>query len=111
MPATSCRPRSATISSWCVLQEAALRVIRDLVREVGERIQPQLHPHPGLAQRNAYAHIWLGVSTVFGEEWRERASEASVVAFLEWIEANPNTDYEEYDGPRELAPPEPGLFG
>ena len=32
---------------------------------------------------------------------RERAAPASVRAFLGWMDANPNADYDEYAGPRE----------
>jgi hypothetical protein len=78
-----------------------LQAVNARVRAVADRIQPLLEPHPGLARRNAYAHVWLGLKVVFGEEWRERAAPASVLAFLEWMDANPNADYEEYAGPRE----------
>ena len=60
-----------------------------------------MESHPGLARRNAHAHVWLGLKVVFGEEWRERTAPASVRAFLDWMDANPNADYEEYAGPRE----------
>jgi len=69
------------------------------VREVADRIQPLLAPHAGLARRNAHAHAWLGIKTVFGEQWRERADLAAVLAFVEWLDAHPNDDYEAYDGP------------
>ena len=69
------------------------------VREVADRIQPLLEPHPGLARRNAHAHAWLGIKTLFGEAWRERADLACVLAFVEWMHAHPNDDYEAYDGP------------
>ena len=71
------------------------------VRTVSDRIQPLLDPHPGLARRNAHAHVWLGLKVTFGEDWRERTAPASVLAFLEWIDANPNADYDEYAGPRD----------
>jgi hypothetical protein len=71
------------------------------VRAVADRIQPLLEPHPGLARRNAHAHVWLGIKVVFGEEWREFAAPASVHAFLDWMDAKPNADYDEYAGPRE----------
>ena len=58
-------------------------------------------PHPGLAQRNAYAHVWLGLKVIFGEEWRERTAPASIRAFLDWMDANPNAEYDDYAGPRE----------
>ncbi|MBM4006859.1 MAG: hypothetical protein FJ292_04740 [Planctomycetes bacterium] len=81
------------------------------VREVADRIQPLLAPHAGLARRNAHAHAWLGIKTVFGEQWRERADLGTVLAFVEWLDANPNADYEAYDGPvRHLAPDERGLL-
>ncbi|MFM7808277.1 MAG: hypothetical protein ACKPEA_10180 [Planctomycetota bacterium] len=69
------------------------------VREVADRIQPLLAPHAGLARRNAHAHAWLGIKTMFGEQWRERADLGTVLAFVEWLDANPNADYEAYDGP------------
>jgi hypothetical protein len=34
-----------------------------------------------------------------------------VCAFIEWIDSNPNADYEEFPGPIELREPEQGLFG
>ena len=49
----------------------------------GLDIQPVLAPHPGLARRNAHAHAWLGIKTLFGEAWRERADLACVLAFVE----------------------------
>ena len=79
-----------------------LAAVNARVRAVSDRIQPLLEPHPGLARRNAHAHVWLGLKVVFGEEWRERTSPASVYAFLAWMDANPNADYEEYAGPREV---------
>lgn len=81
------------------------------VRQVADRIQPLLVPHPGLARRNAHAHAWLGIKTIFGEDWRERADLSAVLAFIEWMDAHPNDDYEAYDGPvRHLAPDERGLL-
>ena len=70
------------------------------VREVADHIQPLLAPHPGLARRNAHAHAWLGIKTIFGDHWRERADLATVLVFVEWLDAHPNDDYEAYDGPR-----------
>jgi hypothetical protein len=81
------------------------------VREVADHIQPLLAPHPGLARRNAHAHAWLGIKTIFGDHWRERADLATVLVFVEWLDAHPNDDYEAYDGPvRHLAPNERGLL-
>ena len=81
------------------------------VREMADRIQPLLAPHPGLARRNAHAHAWLGIKTIFGEDWRERADLSTVMAFVEWMDTHPNDDYEAYDGPvRHLAPDERGLL-
>jgi len=69
------------------------------VSEVADRIQPRLTPHPGLARRNAHAHVWLGIRERFGQDWRERACLTSVVAFVDWIDANPNAEYGDFDGP------------
>jgi len=86
-----------------------LAAVTARVRSVSDRIQPLLDPHPGLARRNAHAHVWLGLKVIFGDDWRERTAPASVMAFLEWIDAHPNADYEEYAGPRqELTPGERG---
>lgn len=81
------------------MQPDQLNTVTQRVRAVAEAIQPQLLPHPGLAQRNAYAHVWLGLKVVFGEDWRERAAPASVHAFLDWMERCPNEDYAAYTGP------------
>ena len=78
-----------------------LAAVNDRVRAVAERIQPLLEPHPGLARRNAHAHVWLGLKVIFGDDWRERAAPGSVQALLAWIEAHPNADYDAYGGPRE----------
>jgi hypothetical protein len=78
-----------------------LAQINARVRAVADRIQPLLEPHPGLARRNAHAHAWLGLKVIFGDDWRERAAPESVLAFIAWMGAHPNADYEEYDGPRE----------
>ena len=78
-----------------------LQAINARVREVADRIQPLLEPHPGLAKRNAHAHVWLGLKVIFGDDWRERAAPAGVHAFLDWMDANPNAEYEEYAGPRD----------
>ncbi|MBM4111014.1 MAG: hypothetical protein FJ254_06620 [Phycisphaerae bacterium] len=88
------------------LDDIAMRV-----RRVGDRIQPLLEPHPGLAARNAHAHLWLGIKVRFGDAWRSRARHDGVCAFIDWIEANPNADYDAFLGPIELDDPEPGLFG
>lgn len=88
-----------------------LDLVTARVRDVGARIQPLLEPHPGLAARNAHAHIWLGIKVRFGDSWRERASLEGVCAFLDWIESNPNADYEDFPGPIQLKDPEQGLFG
>ena len=69
------------------------------VREVADRIQPLLAPHAGLARRNAHAHAWLGIKTMFGDDWRERADLTCVLSFIEWMDGHPNDDYEAYDGP------------
>ena len=78
-----------------------LAQINARVRAVADRIQPLLEPHPGLAQRNAHAHAWLGLKVIFGDDWRERAAPTSVLAFIDWMDGHPNADYEAYDGPRE----------
>ena len=93
-----------------------LKTIREQVAQIGARIQSQLLPHGGLPHRNAFAHIWLGVKTVFGEHWREGAQSSEVGAFVAWIGANPNASYESFDG--EVTPclllaqkaPQGGLF-
>jgi hypothetical protein len=76
-----------------------LRQVQDRVNTVAERIQPLLLPHPGLARRNAHAHVWLGVKVRFGQEWRERACLDSVMQFLDWMQTHPNADYGDYAGP------------
>jgi hypothetical protein len=78
-----------------------LQAINARVREVADRIQPLLEPHPGLARRNAHAHVRLGLKVIFGDDWRDRAAPASVRAFLGWMDANPNADYDDYAGPRD----------
>jgi hypothetical protein len=83
------------------VQADELVAINDRVRAVADRIQPLLEPHPGLARRNAHAHVWLGLKLTFGEDWRERTAPTSVHAFLDWMDANPNADYGDYRGPRE----------
>ncbi len=83
------------------MQADELVAINDRVRAVADRIQPLLEPHPGLARRNAHAHVWLGLKLTFGEDWRERTAPTSVHAFLDWMDANPNADYGDYRGPRE----------
>ena len=83
-----------------------LAAVNARVRAVADRIQPLLDPHPGLARRNAHAHVWLGIKVAFGEDWREFAAPASVHAFLVWMDANPNEDYDAYAGPRERLTPE-----
>ena len=75
--------------------------VNDRVLAVAGRIQPLLEPHPGLARRNAHAHVWLGLKAIFGDDWRERAAPTSVHAFLAWMDANPNAEYDQYRGPRE----------
>ena len=99
------------------MTDAELRQIRDCVAEIGARIQPLLSPCEGLSKRNAFAHIWLGVKTRFGESWRTSARAAEVGNFLNWLRDNPNADYDEYTGSimlsGEEAPPierEPTLF-
>jgi hypothetical protein len=88
---------------------AQLAAVTERVRAVAERIQPLLAPHPGLAKRNAHAHVWLGLKVVLGEDWRTAAAPASVHALLDWMEREPNAEYEAYDGPRDrLAPEERG---
>lgn len=72
------------------------------VRAVAEAIQSQLEPHPGLAHRNAHAHIWLGINTIFGEDWRDRAQFSCVMQCVEWIHTHPNDDYENFPGPIEF---------
>lgn len=83
------------------MQPDELAALTARVRTVADQIQPELRPHPGLAARNAYAHVWLGLKVIFGEDWRNRITPASATAFLEWISANPNADYDDYSGPRE----------
>lgn len=83
------------------MQPDELVAVNDRVREVADRIQPLLEPHPGLARRNAHAHVWLGLKVTFGDDWRARASPASVHAFLDWMAAHPNLDYGSYAGPRD----------
>ena len=97
------------------MTERELKQIREQVAVVGARIQPLLLPCEGLSQRNAFAHIWLGMKTCFGENWRECAIPAEVAGFVGWIDSHPNADYSEFAGPvtritvaRETA--EPTLF-
>ena len=93
------------------MSATTLAQVNARVRQVADRIQPLLAPHAGLSRRNAQAHAWLGIKTVFGEAWRERADLATVLAFVEWLDAHPNDDYEAYDGPvRHRQPDERGLL-
>ncbi|MSR69370.1 MAG: hypothetical protein EXS17_03385 [Phycisphaerales bacterium] len=75
-----------------------LNRIRQEVSLVGAKIQPFLKPHAGLIRRNAYAHLWLGIRTRFGERWRESAIPAEIEAFLAWSGDNPNAEYEAFEG-------------
>jgi hypothetical protein len=84
---------------------AELTSIREQVAATGDAIQPLLLPHSELARRNAYAHIWLGISTVFGDQWRITAIASEVTRFVEWIGTNPNEDYEAFPGPATRLPP------
>ncbi len=81
------------------LTHAESAAIRAAVARVGDRIQPLLHPHPGLVRRNAYAHLWLGIKVRFGDDWRETAEPRSVLGLIEWIGLNPNEDYDRWGGP------------
>ena len=86
-----------------------------LILQSGNQLFKALLNHAGsgrppLPERNAFAHIWLGLKLVFGESWRERADPESVHAFLNWIEREPNPDYGEYAGPVRERIDEPGLF-
>ncbi len=83
------------------MQAEQLASINARVRAVADRIQPLLEPHPGLARRNAHAHVWLGLKETFGDDWRDRATPASVHAFLAWMGDHPNADYGDYRGPRD----------
>lgn len=77
---------------------ADLAQLRSLVATVGERIQPLLLPCETLAHRNAFAHIWLGVKTRFGDNWRETADSGEVGAFVRWMDAHPNEEYGAFAG-------------
>ncbi len=99
------------------MNPSQLKTIREQVAMVGADIQPKLLPEPGLARRNAYAHIWLGIKTVFGEHWREGCVSEEVVLFVAWIAEHPNADYADFGGrvspcalPTQNAKEE-GLFG
>jgi len=81
-----------------------LTSIREHVAATGDAIQPLLLPHAGLARRNAYAHIWLGISTVFGDQWRATAVAREVINFVQWIGAHPNEDYAAFSGPATRLP-------
>jgi hypothetical protein len=78
--------------------------IREQVAATGDAIQPLLLPHAGLARRNAYAHIWLGISAMFGDQWRSTAIAGEVIDFVRWIGANPNEDYGAFTGPTTRLP-------
>lgn len=73
--------------------------IRLRVAEVGAKIQPLLQRHTAHLERNAYAHIWLGIRTRFAHDWRERSLATEIEAFVGWIGENPNAPYEEFAGP------------
>jgi hypothetical protein len=93
------------------VQQVSLDRIRQRVHEVAEAIQPRLHPHPGLARRNAHAHIWLGISERFGQDWRERADLACVLEMVEWFMNHPNDGYKAFAGPvRHRTPEQRGLL-
>jgi len=83
---------------------AELMSIREHVASTGDAIQPLLLPHAGLARRNAYAHVWLGISEVFGDQWRATAVASEVISFVQWIGANPNQDYAVFSGPATRVP-------
>ena len=98
--------------------DSDLTNIREQVARVGGRIQPLLLPCEGIAKRNAFAHIWLGVKTRFTQEWRDRARAEDVTAFIDWMDSHPNSDYDEYTGSITLgdrktphSTEEPTLFG
>lgn len=91
-------------SSLARVNAADLTNIRDQVAATGDAIQSLLLPHAGLARRNAYAHIWLGISSTFGDQWRTTAIAAEVIDFVQWIGANPNEDYGAFTGPTTRLP-------
>lgn len=93
------------------MRQVSLDRIRQRVHEVAEAIGPLLDPHPGLSRRNAHAHIWLGINRRFGQDWRERADLAGVLAMVEWFLHHPNHDYEAFPGPiRHRTPEQRGLL-
>jgi len=82
-----------------------LKRIRSEVAQAGEKIQPLLLPHESLARRNAFAHIWLGIRTIFSEHWRDGGRVDEVSHFIDWIGKNPNADYESFGGQVTPCPP------
>lgn len=92
------------MSSLVRVDAAELTNIREQVAATGDAIQPLLLPHAGLARRNAYAHIWLGISAMFGDQWRSTAIAGEVIDFVRWIGANPNEDYGAFTGPTTRLP-------
>lgn len=45
--------------------------VQAAVKEAGDHLQGKLPPHPGLAQRNPYAHLWERIRSTMGRSYKE----------------------------------------
>ena len=87
-----------------------LKKIQESVTLTAMVIKPLLNTSALHKVRNPYAHIWLGISTTHGDDWRKIATPHSIYLFLDWISKHPNSSYNEYPGPIETLPENHGTL-
>lgn len=65
--------------------------IQEAVKEAGAHLDGKLPPHPGLAKRNSYAHLWERIKHHMGKSYKDCGDDQvdDVLAVIKHYRENP----------------------
>ena len=65
--------------------------VQAAVKEAGDHLKDKLPAHPGLSQRNSYAHLWERIKSTKGKSYKEcdDTEVDEVLALIAYYRNNP----------------------
>ena len=65
--------------------------VQEAVKEAGAHLEGKLPPHPGLAKRNSYAHLWERIKSKMGVSYKECSDDQvdEVLTIVRYYRENP----------------------
>jgi hypothetical protein len=65
--------------------------VQSAVKEAGAHLEGRLPPHPSLAKRNPYAHLWERIKATMGASYKDctDAQVDEILRLVQWYRDNP----------------------